>query len=398
MTPRGSAPRTPGVIALVLAAGALGCEDPPVAAPEPPPLTLVGDDPSDAPIDAVTPAELERFAQGDARFELPFREAQGLGPRYIQRSCVSCHEDDARGPSVVRRLAVTSGDPHEILPFGDVVRPRAIGEARPLLPPPSGVREEARLAPPVFGRGYLEAIPDETLLRYEREQAAGDDGVRGRAHRVARSSAVALADGAPTLGRFGLKGRLATLDEFVADALVGDMGLTSPHRPSEPPGPDDVEDARPGVDLTRDDVERLVDYVRLLAIPRREPRPGAELFVMVGCARCHVPRARTRTDHPVEALRDVEAAVYTDLLLHDMGLGLADGIVEGDASGREWRTPALIGLRFQRRLLHDGRAETVLGAIAAHASEGSEANVSVERFGRLSPTDRATLVAFVEGL
>lgn len=384
----------------------VACSDPPsepaadtTAEPPSPELTLVGDDPSDDPIPGLEAAQQARFAIGDARFEMPFRESQGLGPLYIQHSCVSCHEDDARGPSVVRRLALIEGERDEVLPHGDVVRPRTIDGASPLMPPDAGVREEVRLGPPVFGRGYLEAVPDATLLRYEREQAQADDGVSGRAHRVEPDSAVALADWLPRLGRFGLKGRIASLDEFVADALQGDMGMTSPVRPNEPPNPDGRDDdAHAGVDVTLDEVQLIADYVRLLAMPARDPAQGAELFVMSGCATCHVPSVRTRADHPVEALRDQRVALFTDLLLHDMGEGLSDGITEGDASAREWRTPALMGLRFQRRLLHDGRAETVREAIDAHASAGSEANGAVERFGRLSEADQAMLVAYVEAL
>jgi CxxC motif-containing protein (DUF1111 family) len=147
-------------------------------------------------------------------------------------------------------------------------------------------------------------------------------------------------------------------------------------------------------------VAQLADYVRLLAIPARaapEPR-GAALFASIGCADCHVPTARTRADHPIEALRDREVALYTDLLLHDLGVGLDDGIEEGAAAPREWRTAPLVGLRFLRALLHDGRADDVADAIDAHGSEGSEASDVVARYRALSTEDRARLVAFVEGL
>lgn len=372
-------------------------------APERPELTLVTEDPSDGPILGLTPAQLERFALGDARFEQPFREAQGLGPLYIQRSCEACHEEDSRGPSVVRRLAVDAGvDRDSVLPHGDVIRPRAIGSHQPLIPADGApVREEVRLGPPIFGRGYLEAVADEQMLVWEREQAGRDDGISGRVHRVARASEVPLPEWLPTLGRFGLKARIASLDEFAADALRGDMGITSPLRPDEPPNPDGVtDDDRPGVDLDREAVALIADYVRLVAIP---DRPGLveadlELLARARCTVCHVDRVRTRADHPVEALASADVALFTDLLLHDMGEGLADGIAEGDASGREWQTPALMGLRFQRRLLHDGRAQTVAEAIDAHASPGSEANDSIERFRALTEAERARLVRYVERL
>jgi len=385
----------------------LGCGEGAVAPERPdeaaaPPLILVTEDPSDAPISGLCPEWLARFARGDARFELPFRAAQGLGPLYIQHSCESCHEGDSRGPSVVTRLALLHGDRSTVLPFGDVVRRRTIGGATPLLPAADApVRAETRLGPPLFGRGYIEAIADDTLLSWERAQAERDDGISGRAHRVERASAVALPSWLPALGRFGLKARLASLDEFVADALVGDMGLTSPFRPTEPANPDGLlDDDRPGVDVDLGQVAAITDYVRLLAIPGRESADpaGGALFEDLRCSVCHVPRARTRSDHPIAALAGVDVALYTDLLLHDMGAGLADGIIEGQASGREWQTPALMGIRHQRRLLHDGRAEGVEQAIEAHASEGSEANDAVARFRALSSADRARVVAFVEAL
>ncbi len=353
---------------------------------------LVAEDPSDAPIAGLSAEELRRFAEGDARFEHPFREAQGLGPLYIHRSCTSCHEDDARGPGAVRRVA-SAGE----LPFGDTLRPRTAAGARTPITAPDDAVETLRLPPAVFARGYLEAIADATIEGFEQAQRDRDDGISGRAHRVPSSST----EPRNRIGRFGHKARSATLEDFTADALLGDMGLTSPHRPEELPNPDGLrDDARPGVDLGADDVAAIADYVRMLAIPRREaadPR-GAALFEEARCAVCHVPSARTRSDHPIAALRYVEVALYTDVLLHDLGEGLADGVSEHDASGREWRTAPLVGLRHLRGLLHDGRAATVREAIEAHASEGSEANDSIARFRALSESDRDALVAFVEAL
>lgn len=354
-------------------------------------LVLVEADPSDAPMAGLSDAELARFAEGDARFELPFRESQGLGPLYIHRSCASCHEDDARGPGAVRKIAILGdGAP---LPFGDVLRPRlAAGATTPIaLPDRDDARERLRLGPAVFGRGYIDAIDAAQILAWEAEQADRDDGISGRAHRL----------GGGAIGRFGLKARVATLDAFVADAFLGDMGLTSPRRPDELPNPDGLtDDARPGVDVTGEEVALVADYVRMLAVPRRAPSDprGAALFAEVRCAVCHAPSARTGVDGSIAALRGVEVALYTDLLLHDMGDALADGVRDHDASGREWRTAPLIGIRHLRGLLHDGRAEGVREAIEAHASDGSEANDSVARFRALPPAEQDALVAFVEAL
>lgn len=378
--------------ALVLLALA-GCgrsEDAQPIPPQAPALVRVSEDPSDAPIPGLTDAQLSRFEEGDARFEMPFREAQGLGPLYIHRACTNCHEDDARGPGAVRRIVRAGGDA-PALPFGDVVRSRTTaGATTPLLAPRHpAIREVVRLPPPVFARGYLEAIPEATILANESEQAGREDGIRGRAAR--------LPGGA--IGRFGHKAREANLEEFVAGALHADMGLTSPRRPEELPNPDGLrDDGRPGVDVGEEEIALLADYVRMLAIPRREYVPGAEAFERARCAVCHRPSMRTRDDHPIAALRGVQAPIYSDLLLHDMGEGLADGIAEGAANGRQWRTAPLVGLRFLRAFLHDGRASTVREAIEAHASEGSEASDSVARFHAMSEEEQRALVRFVEAL
>jgi CxxC motif-containing protein (DUF1111 family) len=363
---------------------------PPVAAA--PAISLVTEDPRDEPIPGLSADDVAIFEAGDARFELPFRESQGLGPLYIHRSCTSCHEDDGRGPGTVRRIARVDPSAPE-LRFGDVVRPRAVAPATtPILAPEHpGVREVVRLPPALFARGYMEAIPDETIVANEAAQVGRDDGISGR---VAR-----LPSGA--IGRFGHEARAPTLDAFVADALLGDMGLTSPASPDELPNPDGIaDDARPGVDVSSHEIGMLANYVRLVALPRRaEPEVrGAAAFAEARCSVCHVATARTRRSHPFAALRDVEVALYTDLLLHDMGAGLDDGIDDGAAQPREWRTAPLVGIRHLVALLHDGRATTVREAIEAHASEGSEANDSVARFRALAEEDRSALVRFVEAL
>ncbi len=391
-------------LSAILAALLGACEGPTGPTPrssEPVP-TFVREDPSDAPLAGLSDEEAVRFARGDARFEEPFAETQGLGPHYVHRSCTSCHEDDARGPGTVRRIVGTSVD--EALAFGDVVRPRLAAGAHTPVTAPDGAREVVRLGPAVFARGWMEAIADETILGWEAAQAADDDAIHGRAahlvpHPLEPESV--FGESAPRLGRFGHKARAATLESFAAEALLSDMGLTSPARPDELPSPDALsDDLRPGLDVDAETVALLADYVRLLAIPERaEPDPrGRVLFAEVGCARCHVPTARTRVDHPIVAMRDREVALYTDLLLHDMGAGLDDGVSEGVASGREWRTAPLVGVRFLRGLLHDGRAETVRDAIAAHASEGSEASEVIARFDALPDADRTAITQFVQGL
>src|SRR5262249_31688971 len=149
----------------------------------------------------------------------------------------------------------------------------------------------------------------------------------------------------------------------------GDMGLTTPMRPVELANPDKLaDDLRPGIDLAQDRIDRIAFYLRRIAIPRRVglDERGAALFERVACAACHVPALRTRASYPVAQLAGIDAQIYSDLLLHDMGAALADGMTDGNARSTQWRTAPLIGLRFARSYLHDGRAHSVGDAVLAH--------------------------------
>ncbi|MCS6857372.1 MAG: hypothetical protein NZM37_06650 [Sandaracinaceae bacterium] len=356
------------------------------------------EDRSDRALFPLSPEDRARFVQGERLFSKTFLESEGLGPLYIQRSCESCHEGDARGPGVVLRFVPPPG-----FAFGDTLIPRSVQNATPIRPP-QGTPLFRRFPPPVFARGLIEAIPDETIEGWARAQAEDPGPVRGVPARLSPSSSdppSIFGSNPPRLGRFGHKARSATLEAFVADALHVDMGLTSAFRPQEVPNPSGIaEDGRPGLDLDEKDFGALVGYVRLLDLPERKTSDskGESLFRGVGCAECHVPEARTRSDHPIAVLANREVKLYTDLLLHDMGDGLADGIREGAASGRMWRTSPLIGLRFFKRFLHDGSARSVLEAIERHDSAGSEARESVAKFRALPFEERQALLRFVEGL
>jgi CxxC motif-containing protein (DUF1111 family) len=286
----------------------------------------------------------------------------------------------------------------------------AAGATTPVLPPPgdAAVKVTVRLGPPILGRGYIEAVADGEIERVAAEQAQRGDGIHGRVNHVAYSAQPnpdrryhAHQPGDPVIGRFGLKARISSVDEFTADALQGDMGITSPLRPTELPNPDGLtDDLKPGADVGIDSVNLRADYVRTTAIPRRAPADprGAQLFADAACAACHVPALRTRSDYPIAVIADIDAPIYSDLLLHDLGDARADGIVEGEATGRDWRTAPLIGLRFNRTFMHDGVATSIDEAIRAHAGPGSEANGSVAAYDALSPDDRQVLLQFVSGL
>ena len=381
-------------------------------APQP---TKVSLDSPDLPLTAATDAERDRFAEGDGAFDLQFRAADGLGPVYIRASCAGCHQAGGRGPGTVTKFVQVDGNGVAVvgqpkLAFGHTARPQVVGSATPLeAPSGADILTTQRNGVAVFGRGYLEAVADSEVERVEAAQRDGVDGVTGRINRVTFASKANpgqrvhnFTQGTTNLiGRFGLKARIATLDDFTADAAQGDMGLTSPLRDTELPNPDGAtDDAKPGVDLTLDFVNLVADYMRLSEVPRRAPATDAAraLFASTGCATCHVPTLRTRADYPITALANVDAPIFSDLLLHDMGPAFSDGLSDGDARPSEWKTAPLIGLRHLKHLLHDGRAASVEDAITLHGGEGSEAAVSVARFNALSSADRTTLLSFVESL
>lgn len=372
----------------------------------------------DQPI-ADLPSDLQDlFDQGDGLFELPLRDGDGLGPLYTQRSCSSCHTAGARGPGSVQKMAVVQADgltpavDQSKLTFGHTVHPLVAGGGKtPVLPPDDpSVKVTTRVGPPVMGRGYMEAIADSEIVRMESEQRGRTDGIHGFVNWITYASETTadpayhkLTKGDRAIGRFGLKGRVPTLDDFTADALQGDMGITSPLRPVEIPNPDGLtDDAKPGVDVPMESVHKRAMYLRLLAIPKR-PKPDAAataLFARAKCDVCHAPSLKTRADYPIKAIAGVDAPLYTDMLLHDMGDKLADSLptTDGSATWRTWRTAPLVGLRFNRTFMHDGRARSVAEAISAHDGPGSEAAESVRIYDGLSPADRKTLDDFVGGL
>jgi CxxC motif-containing protein (DUF1111 family) len=375
---------------------------------------LITEDNSDDPLSDLTPELQKAFDDGDAFFEARMFSAQGLGPLYIRTSCASCHANDGKGPGFVQKMAAFDDDGALLpLPFGNTVHPFVDGGATtPILPPDGAVHVSTRIGPAVFGRGFVEAIDDAVIEGFEAAQRNRDDGISGRIHRVRWQSAAnpdpIVHDHQPgdegLIGRFGLKGRIATLDEFTADAFQGDMGITSPMRPTEIANPDGVvDDFKAGVDIDNDRVNAVAMYMRLVDMPRRDfvdvnEADGAAVFAEARCAVCHVPEQHTAVDWAVAPLADRTVFLFTDLLLHDMGEGLKDDIVDGDASGREWKTPPLLGNRFFDGYLHDGRSKTVREAIAAHSSDGSEANDSVARFNALSAAQQDLLVRYVESL
>jgi len=355
------------------------------------------------PLARLTDAELGRFLLGRAVFERRTTPEEGLGPLYNAERCSDCHLRPAAGgsgPALVLKATRYREGTCDLLVAegGDNVQQHAtpalarLGIAAERVP--SRATDTMRLAgPALFGLGLLEAIPEEAILAREDPGDRDGDGISGRAARTA--------DG--RLARFGRKGETATVIEFVETALRLELGLTTPAHPAEEtvngvPVPN-VADPAPDPEIDRRGMELLADYVRFLAPPAPESVPrdqeaafrqGEQLFSSIGCARCHVPEWRTGASEVV-ALRHRRIRPYTDLLLHDLGPGLA-GACGAGAAPAEYRTAPLWGLRFRDRLLHDGRATTLLEAIAAH---GGEAEAARQAFARLPPEQQAWLLAFL---
>ena len=275
------------------------------------------------------------------------------------------------------------------------------------------VMMSVRIAPPMIGLGLLEAIPEERILGLADPDDADGDGISGRPNFV-----WSVADEALMLGRFGWKANEPTLDQQNSHAFAGDVGLSSPLAPT--PWGDCTEaqvacraaihgdpDANPGVEVSGALMERLLFYVQHLAVPARrdvdDPQvlAGRALFYQTGCVSCHVSRHLTDDNAATPALSRQLIWPYTDLLLHDMGPGLADNRPDGQASGQEWRTPPLWGIGLTEAVnghtffLHDGRARNLTEAILWH---GGEAQAQRDDFVAMTPDERATLIAFLNSL
>ncbi|WP_223548220.1 di-heme oxidoredictase family protein [Pseudomonas sp. A-B-19] len=271
-------------------------------------------------------------------------------------------------------------------------------------------RFSARVAPPMIGLGLLEAIPEEAILANVEAQAKANNGIAGHPNRVWDDALQKT-----VLGRFGWKAGQPNLNQQNVHAFSGDMGLTTSLRPV-----DDCTDAQTackqapsgngpnGEPEVSDNILRLVlFYSRNLAVPARrdvnapEVLAGKTLFYQAGCQSCHTPKYTTAANAAEPELANQVIRPYSDLLLHDMGDGLADNRSEFQASGRQWRTPPLWGIGLTQavsghtQLLHDGRARNLLEAVLWHGGEAQAAQQQVLSF---NAEQRAALLAFLNSL
>lgn len=390
---------------------------------------------------------------GDKSFEQTFVTApapvnSGLGPVYNNVSCISCHHNDGKGTptvgasnsSMLFRMSIPGTDEHGgpliVTGFGAQLQDKASVGKQPevkidisytdlpvtypdgsivtlrnphytvmqsYIPMPSSYMLTLRLAPPVFGAGLLENIPEQTILSFADEDDKDKDGISGKPNYVYNAYTKKT-----ELGRFGLKANNPSILVQVAGAYQQDMGVTNYVFPQESDYgqlQDDGDKDDPELPDTL--LNAVAFYVKSLAVPARrnvldaDIKKGELLFTQINCSGCHKPTIQTGVDVTLPQLSSQRIHPYTDLLLHDMGDALADNRPDYKATGKEWRTTPLWGIGlFQKTngtpyYLHDGRARSIEEAILWH---GGEAENSKNAFMQLSKDDRDRVIKFLNSL
>ena len=406
-------------------------------------------------IDGLSGNDQHAHDLGDGAFEQTFVTApapvnSGLGPLFNNVSCVSCHHNDGKGTptagmvnsSLLFRMSLPGADPFggpsAVPGYGGQIQDNAIqgrtaearvkidyqevqvvypdGSTASLRKPtytmsawylggsaPAGCLLSPRMAPPVFGLGLLELIPASTITAMSDEPDADGDGISGKVNYVYNQETKKT-----EIGRFGLKATVPTIELQVAGAYNQDMGITNRVFSVE------SSYGQPQADANADDPElpdsllrAVTFYIKTLAVPARrdvalpEVARGEQLFIQAQCASCHRPTLQTDVDVRFASLSNQRIHPYTDLLLHDMGDGLADGRPDFQASGKEWRTATLWGIGLFEKtngtpyFLHDGRARTMEEAILWHDGEAANAK---KKFMALDKADRLALLRFLKSL
>ena len=274
-----------------------------------------------------------------------------------------------------------------------------------------------RIPTPVFGTGLIENIADATILANMRANSflKGRLGISGHPN---------FSENDGTISRFGWKAQNKSLEIFTGEAYNVEMGVTNELFPDErgaPPAaclinptPEDVTNFDLSGDQIPSDVVGFSHFMRFLAppaqssqgIPGNPPlssiQNGQALFSQIHCDTCHTPAMQTATSKLTPALSNQTAALFSDLLVHHMGAGLADNVSQGSAGPDEFRTAPLWGLGQRIFFLHDGRSGPANGglvhAIEQHASSGSEANTIISHFNQLSTQQKQDLLNFLRSL
>ncbi len=364
----------------------------------------------DGPIEGLSHAEQAQFLAGDIAFnDEVFTAKMGLGPLFVATSCGSCHIGDGKGhpfttltrfgqtlPSTLPDLSI--GGPqlqHRAIPGYE---PERVPEGSPFM----------KFTPPaVTGLGLLAALTDEQILEQADRNDADEDGISGVPNLITPPEYFIPKwyheeIGGKYIGRFGKKAAAIDLLQQTVGAYNQDMGITSTFEPL-----DVASGLITDPEVTDETVKDVVFYLRTLRapLPRNSDDPqvikGKSLFSTIQCNSCHTPEWTTPESNIV-ALSDKTFYPYTDLLLHDMGPQLDDGVTEGSAETYEWKTPALWGLGLSPDsqggayfLMHDGRAKSIEEAILMH---GGEATESRNKYNTLNLEDQKALIRFLESL
>ena len=361
----------------------------------------------------------------------------GLGPRFNMNSCSGCHAQPAVGGSspatnpqvaVAKLRGATNSVPFFITLNGPVREARFKRNADGS--PDGGVhdlftisgRTDApgcniaqpdfntaaaqgnlifRIPTPTFGAGLIEGIPDSAILRNEGANQRGKAllGISGKVNREGNTG---------TITRYGWKAQNKSLLLFAGEAYNVEQGVTNEVFPNERTEagcvfngiPEDHTDFDTGAS---GDLVQFSIFMRFLAAPTPGPSTpsttnGQKLFGTVGCGLCHTPRFVTARSSTPLALSNKDVDLFSDLLVHDMGSGLADGISQGSAGPDEFRTAPLWGIGQRIFFLHDGRTTDLLEAIRAHASAGSEANAVINNFNALGAWQKQDVLNFLRSL
>jgi CxxC motif-containing protein (DUF1111 family) len=417
------------------------------------------------PLPDLTPSEKALFLEGQKAFEESEGVADGLGPRFNMDGCGGCHAQPGVGgssPAVNPQVAVaTAFGAANHVPFF-IRSDGPVREAR-FKHKPDGSRDGGvhdlfvisgridntgnangctitqedfniqaqnnnlifRIPTPVFGDGLIEQIPDSVIVANQAAaaQQKKNIGIYGRPHRIRMDNGTTNMNGNDgTIARFGWKAQNKSLILFAGEAYNVEMGISNELFQTERDETDNCQFAPTPNDITHtdgetpvealSDIEKFAIFMRFLAPPTpslttpggaQSITNGRALFQSTGCAYCHTPTLRTG-NAAVAALANKDVNLYSDLLLHHMGPGLADEIVQAQADPDEFRTAPLWGLGQRIFLLHDGRTTDLVKAILAHRSAGntrykaSEANGAVYKFNQLSDSQQQDLLNFLRSL
>ncbi|MGD1884573.1 MAG: di-heme oxidoredictase family protein [Paracoccaceae bacterium] len=335
------------------------------------------------PLPDLAPNQLRDFYVGMERFSHFYGPDDGLGPLFNEHSCATCHAIPlAGGAGLSRSTFVQQKSGHKNAAGGPNFAKFLLANGTQTTSrfDPS---LELRRPPSLHGLGLLEAIPTKDILAGADPLDVNGDGISGR---------VGGTDG--SFGRFGWKASVSSISVFNAQALINEHGVTSDLYPED--GTDNET-----IEISTENRRVLDAFVTFLAAPPALPRTnhdvidGEQVFSEIGCAACHTPSHKL-AEFEVPHLNGVQIYPYTDLLLHDMGVDLADGIAEGEATAQEFRTPPLWGLKYLGPpYLHDGRAADVDSAIRLH---GGEADQSVQRYLQLEQPELDLLIRFLHSI